>query len=143
MAWSREAIEGVLRSHMGAGKYAVRNLLPYAELRGQYEELISDFLALRPEPSREALHVIFEQHYSQHQSHHVGASLHRSVCCWKSGIEDLLAWARGEPERQWCPHLSYESSTDRWVFSSAGERWVVKDRWLACPLCGTPRPPED
>lgn len=95
--------------------------------------LIDELCALRPAPSREALWAILRT-----RDMYVG---HEKL------VEELMAWATGQPQRVWCPHYRWEphpntaTGLGQWV-STEDPRWVANVHFKFCPLCGTEKPPD-
>lgn len=122
MAWSRAAIEAVLARHK-----AQKNC--YWSRPVCCDKLLDDLMALRPEPDRKALAVLFRKHSYKYAS---GKE-------WVAAIQDdLLTWARGEEAAPtWCADIQWNVKHSAWIYL---DTLHSAERWHFCPICGTERP---
>lgn len=129
----RERVEQVLQIYLTHGM-----------MKGHWEACVNDLTTLQPEPDREELEKILN-------------SVGLTPILWSEHPEQmrtladhLLAWARGEMTRGWCPHIYQRYSKTKFAF-----RWFLRnpqvgisaeqgvgDDWSHCPIqgCGAKRP---
>ena len=129
---SREAVERLFDQHNHQ----------YPSARAWREALIDDLLALVPTPSREELEKIIA-----HTPVIEIGKLNGGRAELQRFMQQLLAWALGEPERTgWCSHCTWQSWPEgHWVGSvnPAGPQsaeFTIFDSFTVCPRCAAPRP---
>ena len=125
MSLRREVVEAVVDKHIS----------PHLWSSFWRKNLVDDLLALVPTPSREALEKLLMQ-WESRIIWNVNFQKGKSVI--PERLDELMAWASGQPEQRWCEHMSYNNG-----------HWTLKDRtwaipsgmtWQFCPLCASPRP---
>ena len=100
-----------------------------------FTELLNDLeRACGPEPRREELNALLRKHLNPHP-------------IYVPFVNDLMAWATGATEPQWCKHLTLDPTTaagthPRYRFTDLGGRAIVdwNEVWKVCPICQAPRP---
>ena len=102
-------------------------------------DLQAELLRVHPQPSRDKLDLIFKRHHNAYNSRDAW------LCRMKY---DLMDWARGEMEKEWCSHIPRDpmTQTDCWLYrTSRSALWMtVPDSWDQCPDsgCHAKRPEE-
>lgn len=90
------------------------------------DSLLTDLLAVQPQPSREGLEKILFP-YAEPAGYSAGNN-------WL--IDKIMAWATATPPT-WCRHLDLREFVT--IDVSGETRKMHRDNLRACPICGTPR----